>query len=257
MVGYTDGRNKIKHILEEDETKWGRVVTLIIQWLILISLVTFALETLPSLSPSAERWLHGIEIVIVILFTIEYVLRLWVADRKLGFIFSFYGLIDLIAILPFYISLGVDLRSLRSLRLLRLFRILKLVRYSRAMQRFYIAFQIAKEEVILFFFVTLLLLYLSAIGIYYFENTAQPHAFTSVFDGLWWAVASLTSVGYGDVYPITIGGKIFTSIVLLIGIGMVSIPSGLIASAFARARTWDEDKQAQERTDHEGDDGKP
>ncbi len=257
MIGYTDVRNRLKRALEEDDTQWGKAFNLTIQWLILISLVTFAFETLPSLSPSAKRWLNGIEIVIVAIFTIEYLLRLWVADRKLAFIFSFYGLIDLFAILPFYISLGIDLRSLRSLRLLRLFRILKLVRYSSAIQRFYIAFQIAKEEVILFFLVTLLLFYLSAIGIYYFENAAQPEVFSSVFSGLWWAVASLTSVGYGDIYPITAGGKVFTSIVLLIGIGMVSVPSGLIASAFSRARTWDEDQQAKERDSSEDDDGEP
>ena len=138
--------------------------------------------------------------------------------------------------MPFYIASGLDLRAVRVFRLLRLFRILKLLRYSQAINRFHRAFIIAKEELILFTLVSLILLYLSAVGIYFFENAAQPEQFKSVFHSLWWAVATLTTVGYGDIFPITAGGRIFTFFVLMIGLGIVAVPAGLVASALSQAR---------------------
>ena len=176
------------------------------------------------------------KIATVAIFTAEYLLRLIVADRKLGFVFSFFGIVDLLAIVPFYIASGVDLRSVRAFRLLRLFRTFKVIRYSKAIQRFHRALQIAREEIVLYIIVTVLLLFFAAVGIYYFERDAQPETFTSVFHSLWWAVVTLTTVGYGDVYPITTGGRIFTTFVLLIGLGIVSVPAGLVASALSKAR---------------------
>ena len=149
----------------------------------------------------------------------------------------FFGLVDLVAILPFYIGTGVDLRSIRAFRLLRLFRLLKLARYSRAMQRYHRAFIIAKEELVLFSVTALILFYLASVGIYHFEHVAQPEAFKSVFHSFWWAVTTLTTVGYGDAYPITLGGKIFTFFVLMIGLGFVAVPTGLFASALSAARS--------------------
>ena len=212
-----------------------------IQCLIVISLITFSIETLPNLSPSFRWWLYAIEVVTVAIFTIEYILRLTLADRKREFAFSFFGIIDLLSILPFYISTGVDLRSIRAFRLLRLFRAFKLVRYSKAIQRFHRALLIAREELILYFIVTVMLVYLAAVGIYYCETDAQPEKFTSVFHSLWWAVATLTTVGYGDVYPITAGGKIFTFLMLLVGLGIVSVPAGIVSSALQAARELEDD----------------
>ena len=208
-----------------------------IQCLIVISLITFSIETLPSF----RWWLYAIEVVTVAIFTIEYILRLTLADRKREFAFSFFGIIDLLSILPFYISTGVDLRSIRAFRLLRLFRAFKLVRYSKAIQRFHRALLIAREELILYFIVTVMLGYLAAVGIYYCETDAQPEKFTSVFHSLWWAVATLTTVGYGDVYPITAGGKIFTFLMLLVGLGIVSVPAGIVSSALQAARELEDD----------------
>jgi len=149
--------------------------------------------------------------------------------------------VDLAAILPFYLGTGVDLRSIRTLRLLRLFRILKLARYSAAVRRFHRALAMAKEEIILFLTATAILLYLGAVGIYYFESEAQPERFGSVLHCLWWAVATLTTVGYGDVYPVTSGGKVFTCLILLVGLGFVSVPAGLVASALGRARQMEDE----------------
>jgi voltage-gated potassium channel len=154
-------------------------------------------------------------------------------------------MIDLMAILPAYLRLTFDLRSLRALRLLRIFRALKLVRYGRAVRRFHLAFRMVKEELILFLTVAGIVVYLSAVGIYYFENEAQPEQFTSVPESLWWAVVTLTTVGYGDSYPITTGGRIFTFFVLVVGLGIVAVPSGLFAAALTRARELEPDSHRE------------
>ncbi|MFT6370944.1 MAG: voltage-gated potassium channel [Maribacter sp.] len=109
------------------------------------------------------------------------------------------------------------------------------MRYNRALAHFSRAINRAKEEILLFLFLTLILIYFSAVGIYYFENTAQPEHFSSIFDSLWWAIITLTTVGYGDVYPITVGGKVFTFFILMIGLGIVAIPTGIISSALTKS----------------------
>jgi voltage-gated potassium channel len=211
----------------------------IFQVLIVLSLASFAFETLPSLSPKWHRILMGFEIFSVAVFTLEYLLRLLYCNPRLSYAFSFYGIVDLIAILPFYLSTGLDLRSLRAFRLLRLFRLLKLVRYSAAVQRYHRAFLIAREELIFFGIISNILLYLSAVGIYYFENPEQPEVFKSVFHSMWWAICTLSAVGYGDIIPITAGGRVFTFFVLIIGLGVVAVPSGIFASALSSARQND------------------
>lgn len=241
----------MKNMIEKSDTKMGKGFDIFIQLIIVLSLVSFSVETLPSLSEGTKNILRIFEIVSVLIFTIEYILRLIFADDRFKFAFSFFGIIDLLAILPFYLSTGFDLRSLRTFRLLRLIRILKLTRYSAATQRFYRAFVIAKEELILFLFTSIIILYLASVGIYYFESQAQPEAFASVFHSMWWAVATLTTVGYGDIYPITVGGKIFTFFILIVGLGIVSIPAGLIASALSKARDMEiEEKPTQVNNDY-------
>ncbi len=226
----------LKSIVENSETRSGKYFDLMIQFLIVLSLITFSFETLPNLSPMIRKSIFWFECFTVGLFTLEYLTRIIVADDKWKFMKSFFGIIDLVAVLPFYLSLGVDLRSLRAFRLLRLFRIFKLVRYSRAIRRFHQALLISKEEIIIFLSATSILLFLASVGIYQFENEAQPEAFASIFHSMWWAVVTLTTVGYGDTYPITLGGRIFTFFILFIGLGVVAVPAGLFASALTRAR---------------------
>ena len=178
-------------------------------------------------------WLHRLEVATVAIFSAEYILRVLVADRRLRFMFSFNGLVDLLAVLPFYIASGIDLRSVRILRLFRVIRILKLTRFSKAAERIRIAFKEVRAELSLFLVMSLFVVYLSSVGIYYFESTAQPEVFSSIFHALWWSVVTLTTVGYGDIYPITAGGKVFTVIVLMVGLGMIAVPTGLITSALS------------------------
>jgi len=235
----------LKKIIENSDTRAGRAFDLSIQTLIVLSLVAFSVGTLPNLPESIRIALDVFEVCCILVFTAEYLARIAVAEKKLSYIFSFFGLIDLLAILPFYLMTGLDLRAVRAFRLLRLVRVLKLARYSAAARRFHKAFLLAREELILFVLVASIMLYLAAVGIYYFEHEAQPEAFQSVFHSLWWAVATLTTVGYGDVYPITAGGRIFTAFVLFVGLGIVAIPAGMVATALSRARTIEDDAGSQ------------
>lgn len=231
----------LKQIVEEADTPLGRTFDIAVQCLIVFSLITFSVETLPNLSSRALHFLSIVEVVTVLVFTAEYVLRVFVATNRTQYVSSFFGIVDLVAILPFYLSSGLDLRAVRAFRLLRLARVLKLARYNAAVRRFRVAFGIAKEELVLFLFASAILLYLSAVGIYYFEHDAQPEVFASVIHSLWWAVATLTTVGYGDVYPITAGGKCFTFFTLIIGLGIISVPAGLVASALSKAREMEDE----------------
>lgn len=227
-------RKRVNNLFFGD-TKFAGVFEKLVQILIFISIINFTIQTIPDLNPRFNQILNTVEFVSVIIFSIEYLLRFYSAVSRIRFVFSFFGLIDLLAILPFYLSIGFDLRSLRAVRLFRLLRLLKFLRYGETMDKLGAAFKEVRNELILFSFATLLLIYFSSVGIYYFENNAQPDAFASIFSAMWWSVATLTTVGYGDIYPITIGGKIFATIIVFIGLGLVAIPTGLIASTLTSA----------------------
>ena len=227
-------RKKLNTFLESN-SGLGLYFNFFIQFLIIVSIVNFSIMTLPNLSIRTQEIINGLEKFCVTVFTVEYLLRLFASESRLKFFFSFFGLIDLIAILPFYLTLGMDLKSLRAIRLFRILRLFKFLRYGNTMEKIKKSFNSIKRELFLFTLSTLMLLYFSSIGIYYFENEAQPEVFASIFDAMWWSVATLTTVGYGDVYPITNGGKIFASVIVFIGLGLVAIPTGLIASSLTRA----------------------
>lgn len=232
---------ELRKIVDDNTTEKGRIFDYIIQVLIIVSLIGYALETLPDISTGFREILRWIEIVSVILFSIEYILRIYVAKHPFHYIFSFYGFIDLIAILPFYIGASSDFLSLRAFRIFRIFRAFKLIRYNKALNRFHQAWKLIKEEVILYLIVTGIFLFLASAGIYYFENPVQPEKFSSIFSSGWWAIVTLTTVGYGDIYPITTGGRLFTFVLLIIGVGIVTIPAGLVASALTKAREMEEE----------------
>lgn len=229
-------RRYLDRTLFNIETKTGRRFGLFIMVMIVLSIIEFSIETLPNLEVSTRTWLVRFELFTVALFTVEYLARLYAAPARMKFVFSFYGLIDLAAILPYLLMGGLDLRALRIFRMLRLFRILKVLRYNRAAQRFLTALRLAREELVLFSVVSLMVLFVAGLGIYHFEHAAQPDKFRTIFDSLWWAVATLTTVGYGDIYPITLGGRLFTLLVLVVGLGVVAVPTGLVASALSEAR---------------------
>lgn len=225
---------RILAILDGTDPVVGRKVALAIQGLIIYSIIAIAVDTLPNLPPAVQRFLDVEEWFIVTIFTVEYVTRLVCTPRPLRYALSFLGLVDLIAILPTLLFFGADLRSLRALRALRALQLLKLMRYVQAFERLRQSLMAVADELLVFAGIALVVLYLCATGIYFFENAAQPHAFASIPHSMWWAVVTLTTVGYGDVYPITTGGRIFTGFMLLMALGIIAVPTGLIASALSR-----------------------
>ena len=232
-------KEQLKNIIEQHDTKVGKYFDLFIQLLIILSLISFSVETIPNLSDKKILYLNYFELFTIIVFSVEYLLRLYVADKKLKYIFSFYGMIDLLAILPFYLRSVFDLRSIRILRLFRILRTFKLLRFVAALERLKQAFMIVRDEFIVFSSAIVLLIYVSAVFIYFFENPTQPEMFTSIVHCFWWAITTLTTVGYGDMSPITLGGKVFTSIIILLGLAIVAIPAGLLASALSEIKNKD------------------
>lgn len=223
-------------MVKDEASPAGRRLNLFVQSLIVVSIIGFSIETLPDLPARFRSVLSGVELFCVAVFTIEIVLRTMASRPKTKYLFSFFGIVDILAVVPFYLSLGVDLRSLRVVRMLRMIRLMKLARYNSAYYRIAEAVRIAREELLIFAVGAVIMLYIAAVGIYHFENEAQPEAFGSVFHSMWWAVTTMTTVGYGDVYPVTTGGKFFTFFILMLGLGIIAIPTGIIASALTKVR---------------------
>jgi len=228
----------LREMINDPKTPHGRYFMLFVQSLIVISIISFTLETLPNRSELYYFSLFCIEVITIILFSVEYIARISLNTHRIRFVFSFYGLVDLISILPFYMFLltGTDARIFKVLRMLRLLRLFKLFRYNKSIDRYKRAFTLAKNDLIIFGAVAMMTIYITGVGIYFFENQKQPENFSSIFDGIWWAIITLTTVGYGDTYPITTAGKMFTFVVLIIGLAIVSVPTALIASALTEAR---------------------
>ena len=220
-------RRRLRKLLENEH------FAIVVQAFIVISLISFCIETLPDLSAITRIFLYWTELVTVGFFTVEYLMRFMAEQRARDYVFSFFGVVDLLAIAPFYLTTGLDLRALRSLRFLRAFQLLKLTRYNRAARRLRLAVKLVREDLILFGFLSLIIMFLSSVGIYYCEKDSQPEVFSSIFHSMWWSVATLTTVGYGDIYPVTAGGKFFTFCVLVVSLGIVAMPAGLLASSLS------------------------
>lgn len=218
-------RQKIHFYLTDTKNKYAIFIDVIIYGIIFIDVIDHGLLTMESMKEYHyifESW----DIVPLVVFSIEYILRIYSNPKRLKFIFSFWGLIDLAALLPFYLGAPPALREIRFIRFL------SLLKYEPAAVNLYSAFYKIKRELVIFSLLTLFLLYIAAVGIYYFENPAQPEEFTDIFHSLWWSVATLTTVGYGDMYPITDGGKFFSTIIIFLSLGIIAVPAGLIAGTF-------------------------
>ncbi|WP_297799016.1 ion transporter [uncultured Polaribacter sp.] len=239
-------KEKIRQIIEGNDRKLSPIFDITIQVLIVFSIIIFSLGTLPNLTPLWQNIINYVDILFYSIFAIEYFLRIYVSDKRLKYIFSFFGIVDLLAILPFLFARQFDLRAIRALRVFRLTRVLKISRYDESLKTFAIAIKIIKPEITLFYIITSIFLFLSATGIYYFEHAVQPIEFASVFHSLWWAIITITTVGYGDVYPITIGGRIFTFAILLLSLAIITVPTGLIASALSKARNMEIEQKEKE-----------
>lgn len=226
--------------------------------LIIINTSAVIAETF-TLSAKAQSVLSAVEVLSVIIFTVEYILRVWTSDILYGslpsakarvkYIFSFMAIIDLLAIMPFYLPMliSIDLRALRTLRLVRLLRLLKINRYTKALSTIAEVFRRKASQLISSLIVVGLLMLVAALLMYNIEHEAQPEAFSNVFQALWWSVATLTTVGYGDIYPVTTLGKVLSTIIALLGIGLVAVPTGIITAGFSEVIEKDEDNDEQKK----------
>ncbi|RUO66022.1 voltage-gated potassium channel [Pseudidiomarina planktonica] len=212
--------------------------------LILLNVAAVIIESITPIYNEYTNWFLNFEFFSVMVFSLEYVLRIWSAPElpkyhqhsafsaRWRYAISPMALIDLLAIAPFYLSLfiSIDMRFLRALRLLRIF---KFSRHSRALQLLGTVLRNEGSNLLAAFSVLFVLLILASSGIYMIEANIQPDKFGSIPEAMWWAMATLTTVGYGDVTPITAGGKFFGGMITIVGMGMVALPAGILASGFA------------------------
>ncbi|MFT5573183.1 MAG: voltage-gated potassium channel [Cryomorphaceae bacterium] len=232
----------------------GRSVNILLISLILANVVVICLETMAELKQAYAVEFFCFEIFSVLVFTIEYILRLWssvenqpstdlssalqsgqknqLTGARRQYVVSFESLIDLVAIVPFYISLlfGIELKALLALRL---FRLLKLVRYFSALNILLDVLRAEARSFMAAILVLLILIFVSASGIYFFECEVQPEEFGSIPQALWWSTVTLTTLGYGDVVPMTVFGKTFAGMMTIFSIGIVALPAGMLASRFS------------------------
>jgi len=229
---------------DDDETI-DRVVAVFLMLLILLNAAAVVLETVEDLNARFSSIFNAIEIVSIVIFTIEYLLRLWIAPLdpryakpfrgRIRYIFSLMAMVDLLAILPAFLPLifAVDLRIVRFLRIFRLFRLFKMSRYVESLNSLDDVIRAKKEELLVTVVMIFILLLFSSSLMYIIETEAQPDKFPDIPSAMWWGVATLTTVGYGDVFPITPLGKLIGGFIAFLGIGMFALPTGILASGFA------------------------
>ena len=219
-------RKKIHFYLTDIKDKYAIAIDVIIYSIIFIDIIDHALMTVESMQQYAH-YFHAWDHIPLTIFSIEYILRVYSNPKRLKFIFSFWGIIDLLAIIGLYGAGPYILREIRALRFISLFK------YEPAAMNIISAFREIKKELMYFTLMAMFMLYVSAVGVYYFENPTNSENFPDIFQSLWWAVVTLTTVGYGDISPVTHGGQIFAGIIIMIGLGIFAVPTGLIAGAFS------------------------
>lgn len=224
-------RQEIIQIIDGTHPTAGRGIAIAHQALIMAAALAIAFETVPNLPAPLPSLLWWFELFILVFFAAEYFLRVICSDHPLRYVFSFWGVVDLLSWLPILFILNPEWAAVRTVRLMRLARVMKLIHTNRALIRLQRALRDSRGELGVFIILAGIMLYVAGVGIYIFEHEAQPEAFSSIPTSLWWAVVSFTTVGYGDIYPITAGGRIFTAAILFVGLGVIAVPTAIITSA--------------------------
>lgn len=205
--------------------------------LILLSIAAIIAESFESFNLRFGKYLSAFEIFTYIIFSGEYIYRIIKSSREQSwksYVFSFFGIIDLLAIIPFFLPflISIDARSIRVLRLVRLVNIIKIGRHNKAINSLITVIKSVRVEVGVTMFTSIVAVVFAGILMYYAENETQPEVFSNMGQSIWWAVATLTTIGYGDIYPVTAIGKLIASSLAFVGIGLVAIPAGLISAAY-------------------------
>ena len=235
------------HILlhpEIGDTKWDKMINTFIIVLIIMNVTAVILETVPSIHEPYAHFFKIFDTVSVMIFSIEYLFRLWSCTHdsrykhsvhgRLKYMVSTDALIDLLAILPFYIHvmIGLDLRVLRILRLLRFLRLFRLTAYMKSARLVKNVFKSRANDLKLSLVLIIFLIIIASCLLYFAEHIKQPTVFSSIPATMWWAVVTVTSVGYGDMVPMTLLGKILTAVIALGGLAIFALPAGIITSGF-------------------------
>ncbi len=233
-------KNRLKYHLHRvifgTSTRLGRSFDIMLIALIILSILLVMLESVESLNIKYKDLFFKLEWVVTIIFTLEYALRIWIVRKSARYIFSFYGIVDFLAILPSYLGLFLvgfhGLTVIRGIRLLRIFRILKLNRYSRESRMLIESLKAsrAKISVFLFFVVTLVVI----IGTIMYMIEGAENGFTSIPQGIYWAIVTLTTVGYGDISPGTNLGQFIASVVMILGYAIIAVPTGIVSAGIVR-----------------------
>lgn len=231
-----DWKEKIHEIIYEADTKEGKLFDVILLIAILASIILVMLESIKSFDAKYHNFLNISEWIITILFSIEYILRIISIKKPFKYIFSFYGIIDFLSTIPKYVSLILlnshHLAAFRALRLLRVFRILKLTRYIGASNTLMKALQASKAKIAVFIFFIVIICIILGTLMYMIEGS--ENGFTSIPRSVYWAIVTLTTVGFGDIAPQTPLGQLIASIIMILGYGIIAIPTGIVSSEIVK-----------------------
>ncbi|MDH0675740.1 ion transporter [Empedobacter sp. GD03861] len=238
-------KQKIFDIVFEADTPYGKFFDISLLLLILLSVGLVMLESIPAINARHHTVLVSLEWILTFLFTIEYLLRIYCVKNRWRYIFSFYGVIDLLSILPFYLGLVLPtskyLASIRILRLLRIFRIFNLTRFTRGKNVLVLGLKESKDKIIVFLsFVVLIVVVIGSI-MYMVEHDHPESGFTSIPISIYWAIVTLTTVGYGDISPVTGLGQFLASVVMIIGYGVIAVPTSIVTMEMNKAARHKED----------------
>lgn len=232
-------RNKLYRVVFKADTRPGRIFDLVLLWLIVISVVIVILESIPEISQQFSNEIYLIELIFTILFTLEYLVRILVSPRPLRYVFSYWGIIDFLGIMPFYLSIiAADYRYFlvfRLLRMLRVFRILRLFRFLKESDQLFRALRASMYKIIVFtsFILTIVVL----LGTLMYVVEGPENGFESIPQSIYWTIVTITTVGYGDITPQTGMGKWIASLIMLCGYVIIAVPTGLVTVAMTRGTT--------------------
>lgn len=239
-------RSKLHSIVYEADTPKGKVFDVTIFILIIVSIILVMLESVQHLDDKYHDFFNIAEWVITILFSIEYIVRIVAVKKPSQYIFSFYGMVDLLSTIPKYISLlfagAHTLVALRALRLLRIFRVLKLARYLGESNRLALAIKASRRKISVFIFTVILLSIILGTIMYLVEGSDS--GFTSIPRSIYWCIVTLTTVGYGDIAPVTPLGQFIASLVMILGYGIIAVPTGIITSEMVKKDAVDVNTQS-------------
>ena len=232
-------KNKLHTIIYEADTPMGKLFDVVLLILILVSVILVMLESVTSIDTHYHDLLYFGEWVITIFFTIEYILRIITVKKASNYIFSFYGIIDLLSTIPLYLSFILAgsnaLLAVRALRLLRVFRILKITRYMGEANKLNKALRDSKPKILVFLFAVLILSIIAGTIMYLVEG--EQSGFVSIPTSVYWCIVTLTTVGFGDIAPVTPLGQFIAAIIMIMGYGIIAVPTGIVSAEYASKKT--------------------